>query len=245
MTGTRSSRLGIEDHLFESAVLASFVLHLLFFGSLAVWRHWHIARIQPLEVDLDFSLVPRSPWDLRAPGAARGLPAPAPQPHPGPAAPPQQEKPKDWVLPGPQTQQLEKPSPAPPVALPPPGTVPGGTGTGGAGGAGGSGGGTGTGEAIGNRLPRLLNMDEVHDALRRAYPEAERSAGREGHVAVGITISEDGKVIDVEILQSAGLAFDEAAKTVARKMLFEPALVRSVPTAVKVRQVIVFRLTDS
>jgi TonB family protein len=87
-------------------------------------------------------------------------------------------------------------------------------------------------------------MSEISEALRRAYPEAERGAGREGQVTVGITIGEDGQVRDVEIIESAGRAFDQAAETVARKMMFEPALVRSVPTAVKVRQVIVFRLTD-
>lgn len=235
---------GLEDHLFEAAVIFSLFLHCFLFGSAELWRHWRTANIPAMEVDLTLGLTPRSPWDLRAPGAARGIPAPAPKPHPGPAAVPQQEKPKDWILPGPETKQLEKQTEAPAAVQPAPGAAPGGTGTGGEGGRGGSGGGTGTGEAIGDRPPRLLNMSEISEALRRAYPETERSAGREGQVTVGITIGEDGQVRDVEILQSAGRAFDEAARIVAGKMMFEAALVRSVPTAVKVRQVIVFRLTD-
>ena len=61
-------------------------------------------------------------------------------------------------------------------------------------------------------------------------------------VVVGLELGADGRVLGVEVLESAGTAFDDAAKTVARRMLFEPALVRSVPTAVKVRQRIEFRL---
>src|SRR5271170_7303051 len=93
-----------QEHLFEWAIAASILLHGLFFGSAAFWGRWKVSHIPTIEVDLTMNLTPRAPWDLRAPGAARGAPAPALKPHPGPAALPPQEKPKDWVLPGPQTK---------------------------------------------------------------------------------------------------------------------------------------------
>ena len=238
-------RQAIHDHLFECAIGASVLLHGLFFGSAALLGRWRLSALPSVEVDLTMNLTPRAPWDLRAPGASRGAPAPAPKPHPGPAAPPPAPKQKEWVLPGPKTQQLEKLPPAPPPAIAPaPGAAPGGTGTGGEGGNGGSGGGKGTGEAIGNRGPRLLNAAEIGELLRSSYPAPERAAGREAQVVVGISIGVDGSVLGVDVLQSAGALFDEAAKNVASKMRFEPALIRSVPSAVKVRQVIAFRLTD-
>ena len=238
-------RRALRGHLFESAIAASILLHGLFFGSAALLGRWRLSRLPSIEIDLTMSLAPRAPWDLRAPGAARGAPAPAPKRHPGPSAPPPQEKPKDWILPGPRTQVLEKLPPVPPPAVAPaPGAAPGGAGTGGEGGQGGSGGGTGTGDAIGNRGPRLLNAAEIGRLLKNSYPTPERAVGHEAKVVVGISIGEDGRVLGVEVLQSAGPLFDEAAKSVASRMRFEPALIRSVPTAVRVRQVISFRLTD-
>ncbi|MBI4387285.1 MAG: energy transducer TonB [Elusimicrobia bacterium] len=252
-----------RDPLFEKAVAVSAGLHLLVWGA-AQCRKWFRPGLPMpvIEVDLRAPFKPRMPWDTRAPGAAKGAPAPAPKPTPGRAgpkrpaapsdgllapdavaAPPVQEKP--WILPGPKTRTLEKPVLAPPA--PPPvsvGARPDGAGPGGEGGLGGSGGGTGTGEAIVNRPPRLINVQEIRASLKRLYPERERRAGREGQVLVAIHVGEDGRVRGVEVLESAGEAFDETAGTVARRMIFEPALVRSVPTAVKVKQAVVFRLGD-
>ena len=90
----------------------------------------------------------------------------------------------------------------------------------------------------------MLNAGEIGRLLKNSYPQPERAAGREAQVVVGIAIGADGAVIGVDVLKSAGPLFDEAARSVASKMRFEPALIRSVPTAVQVRQIISFRLTD-
>jgi TonB family protein len=93
-------------------------------------------------------------------------------------------------------------------------------------------------------FPRLLNLDEVLKNLRRFYPESERRAGHEGQVLVGLHIGTDGRVGSVDVLRSAGPAFDAAAQAVGRLMLFSPALSRSGPVAVRMRQTMVFQLKD-
>lgn len=250
----------LPDALFKSALAASLTLHV---------AAWMIAtqrrRVAPLEmpvvIDVDISAPfrPRLPGDLRLPGAVRGSPAPSLRPKSGgsgpktdatgttaivPAtAPSVPEKP--WVLPGPDTRTLEKPEISAPAT--PPGAVgasPGGTGPGGEGGRGGSGGGTGTGEAWVNRPPRLLNREEILASLKRYYPESERWAGREGRVEVILDLGTDGNVHGVQVSRSAGAAFDAAAEKVVRKMIFEPALAKSIPVPARLKQVVEFRLSD-
>ena len=92
------------------------------------------------------------------------------------------------------------------------------------------------------QLPRLLNRDELLANLRRFYPESERRAGREGSVLATLHIGVDGRVDPVEIAQSAGTAFDAAAKEVAKRMKFSPAIGRNGPVPVKLNQAIIFRL---
>ncbi|MBI3548735.1 MAG: energy transducer TonB [Elusimicrobia bacterium] len=253
-----------RQNLFEACIAASLILHGAAWGvAWALTLPGKLAPIQVMEVDLNTPFRPRRPDDTRAPGAAKGAPAKALKPTPGvsgpvpetttkPAAPviappvtPQPVE-KPWVLPTPETKQIEKPTLGAPETPPPQvGAAPGGTGPGGEGGRGGSGGGTGTGEAIVNRPPRLINRDEVRTLLRRNYPDSERRLGREGTTSVAIEIGTDGTVRAVELLQSSGSSdFDDAALKVARRMLFEPALVSSVPTQVKVRQSVVFRIGD-
>ena len=69
-------------------------------------------------------------------------------------------------------------------------------------------------------------------------------AGYEGTVIVKITIGVSGRVASVDIAKSAGKAFDEAAKKVASRMKFSPAMKGGDPVAVKLPQKIVFKLTD-
>jgi TonB family protein len=176
---------------------------------------------------------------------AKGIPLPAENKESAkvaPAAPP----PKDWVLPGPNTKTVEKP----PEPAATPGGAPDGTGT--AAKTGGSGvgaddgvpGGTGTGGSGLLALPRLLNRDELLANLRRFYPESERRAGREGAVLVALHISVEGRVDPVDIVTSGGAAFDLAAQEVAKRMRFSPAIGRSGPVPVKLKQAILFRLQD-
>lgn len=254
----------LGENMFEACLLLSLFLHMAAGIGSSIILHWNLRSQPVIEVDLTAPFRPRQPWDLRAPGASKGERAKAPikmgggkrsspdqkptmLPAIAPVAPRAPAPPeKDWVLPGPNTKELIKPTlpSAPPTPPAPIGAAPEGTGEGGEAGKGGSGGGTGTGEAMVNRPPRLLNIDEIRAGLRRYYPEAERRAGREGQAVVRLIVNDRGRVEDVDILHSAGEAFDQAAKKVGMLMRFEPALVGSVPTAVKVKQLIVFQLRD-
>lgn len=253
--------------LLHASVAASLGVHVLLFGWLN--RTPASAPSEPLpdviDVDIRTPFRPRDPNDKRQPGKMRGAPAPAtftpaPVPIPIPATQTQpvqaaqqavadgtasEGKPKDWVLEGPDTQVLEKPTlESSPAAVPPAFVSPGGTGPGGMNGRGLAGGGDGTGEAIVNRPPRLINKDEVLANLHRFYPPAERQAGREGDVLVALDIGDDGLVHGVDVLRSAGELFDEAARKVARLMRFEPELKASVPTRSRKRQPMSFRLSN-
>lgn len=157
------------------------------------------------------------------------------------------EPPKDWTLPGPSSKAVETPQPQ----TPSPGGAVGGTGT--AAKVGGSGegsddgvpGGTGHGGTPLKELPRLLNRDEVLASLKRFYPESERQAGREGTVIVVIHLDDTGMVTSSDIARTASLAFDEAAKKVAKLMRFSPAIgLNGRPVHVRMPQEMRFRLTD-
>ena len=204
----------------------------------------------PFEVEIISPFLGTGPAKLGAPkplvpGPPPVVPAP-PHEEPTPKVPPKTAPPKEWVLPSPGAK-VEKPAPPPPT----PGGAPGGTGT--ASKPGGSGAGSDTGVPGGmgdggtplSALPRLLNRDEVLAGLRRLYPESERRAGREGDVLVMIHIGADGAVGSVDVVRSAGPAFDSAAKKVGEMMRFSPARgLTGSPVPVRLPQPIQFRLTD-
>lgn len=175
--------------------------------------------------------------------AVKNVTAPTP-PKTEPAKP--VEPPKDWTLPGPASKV--EPQAAPQTT---PGGAVGGTGTAaktegsGEGSDEGVPGGTGDGGTPLSAMPRLLNRDEMLALLRRFYPEAERRAGREGDVLVALHIGSDGAVSSVDVMRSAGGAFDDAAKKVGALMKFSPALaLNGRPVPVKLSQQVQFRLTD-
>lgn len=236
-------------NLFQKCLAGSLALHV----GLVIGGHlmnMPFARsLPPVEVDLTVPLLGGSPAKLGAPKAlvpmAKGLPQPAetnvPVKPQEPTAPP-----KDWVLAGPNTKVIEKP----PEPAPTPGGAINGTGT--AAKTGGSGfgaddgvpNGTGTGGSGLLQLPKLLNRDELLANLRKFYPEPERRAGRQGSVLVTLHIGVDGRVDPVDIAHSAGTAFDSAAREVAKRMRFSPAIGRNGPVPVKLNQAIIFRLQD-
>ena len=253
--------------LFQASLAISLAMHLLLFGLLERRRApGPAAEAAPevIDVDIRTPFRPRAPGDKRLPGTIPGAPAPLtfkrapfpialPKEQTKPATAPKQAeegKPSEakttpWVLPGPKTEVLQKPTlDGAPAAQLPAFTAPGGKGPGGQNGIGGSGGGPGTGEALVNRPPRLINREEVMATLKRLYPEVERRAGRQGRVVLEIDIGEDGIVHGVEVFESAGERFDDAARSVGRIMRFEPELKASVPTRVRKRQSVYFRLTD-
>ena len=106
-------------------------------------------------------------------------------------------------------------------------------------------GGTGHGGTPLLALPRLLNRDEVLRNLRRFYPETERRAGLEADVVVTIHIDQGGAVGSVDVVNSGGKSFDEAAQKVGQLMRFSPAVgLNGKPVPVRLPQPIQFRLTD-
>lgn len=63
-----------------------------------------------------------------------------------------------------------------------------------------------------------------------AGTEAARAAGVEGKVRVQLTVDENGRVVDVKLLQGLGYGLDEAALAAARQAEFEPAVRCGKPT---------------
>jgi len=155
---------------------------------------------------------------------------PAPE-EPEPAETP---KPQDWVLPGPDTQEADLIQPT--IQEPAPLEGPGGLGIG-----------DGTGEVDWiylTDLPSMMNRDDLIRNMRRFYPESERRAGREGTVVLDVHIGRDGQVSAVDVVESAGPAFDEAAKKVIFAARFSPARIGLNNVAVKIRQAIAFQLSN-
>lgn len=229
---------------------ASLAIHALFFLVAYGVRLPDGLIDQSIEIDLTNPLLGPGAPKLGAPkrltpGAV--LP-PRPAPEPLPVTPeqarPAPEPPKDWVLPGPNTQKTEAPAPPPATQ----GGAEDGAGTSHKDGGKGEGfdygeiDGTGGGGGTVDVWPKLLNRDEVLANLRRFYPESERVAGREGDVIVAIHIGTDGNVSSVDIMGSGGKAFDGAAAQVARLMRFSPAMKRGSAVRVKIKQTMVFQL---
>jgi TonB family protein len=239
---------------FRYCLAASVALHLAF----VAFRGLHFAppaAETPVEIDLTSPFIGDGPAHRAAPKrlipAAKLPPAPveAPLP-PTPPKPVEQQPPKNWTLPGPDTQKLIPPKPE----TPPPtqGGVVNGEGTSHLQGGSGQGdpygavNGHGHGGApAGMMRPKLLNRDEVLRNLRKYYPERERLAGHEGLVIVDIHLGADGSIGGVDVIQSASVLFDAAAVKVAHIMRFSPAQTpdgAAVPS--KVRERMQFKLTD-
>ena len=64
------------------------------------------------------------------------------------------------------------------------------------------------------------------DFLKRAlpkYPRIAREMGKEGTVLLRVTIDEQGRPVEVEVLDTAGSGFDEEAVQAVKKSVFTPA----------------------
>lgn len=79
------------------------------------------------------------------------------------------------------------------------------------------------------KLPELLKqVDPV-------YPASMLDAGTPADVVMEIDIGVDGKVMNVNVVQSGGADFDEAAVTAAKQLEFTPAIFDGVPTPVRIQ----------
>lgn len=246
-----------RESLFKRCLLASAAFHvaLLIFGNT---RGFELPLPQPDRV-IDLTL-PLGDKDNAPPGKLGrvGLPTPPVAVPPPPLAPPpvlplQPAAPA--VAPPPAVVPSSDPRPAPPDTAPeaaarpevPAVSAPLGNPSGSAAGdptatGGGGSGGPGTRSVRLDILPKLLNPDEVYANMRKFYPEAERLAGRQARVVVRLRLGVTGKVETVDVLQSAGAAFDAAAKSVAERMKFSPAMAGGTAVSVALPQGIAFKL---
>lgn len=216
-----------EENYFWEGIAASVALHLLLFNAGGLGMHLPGTEKHTVEIDITHM----------------GHVGVAPVPHPAaprPAAPPPKPAapPKQWT----QTTQKVAPAAAPTKAVPqqpppPPPPAPSGPSTGEIGIGLGDG-----GETQLAQLPQLLNLNDLAAIQQRFYPEKAREEGREAVVVMDIHIGPDGRVNNVDIVQSADPDFNEAAVHVARLLRFSPAYVGNTPVAVKMRQAIQFKL---
>jgi len=88
--------------------------------------------------------------------------------------------------------------------------------------------------------PRLLNLGELQANIRKYYPEAEHSVGKEGRVVMGMVVEVDGSVDNVRVVTSGGADFDAAARKVVRAMRFSPARMAGAPAAVEISESVDF-----
>lgn len=82
----------------------------------------------------------------------------------------------------------------------------------------------------------------VVEPIAPEYPEEERIERREPDVVLRLSIDADGRVVGAEVVESAGPAFDEAARAAALLGRFEPARVGGSPVAARVLFRVEFRL---
>ncbi|MEW5853284.1 MAG: energy transducer TonB, partial [Myxococcota bacterium] len=76
--------------------------------------------------------------------------------------------------------------------------------------------------------PRLLERPEP------VYPEAERARRADARVVLLLTVGEDGSVREVEVVESGGASFDQAAVEAVKRWRFEPARLDGNATAVRI-----------
>jgi len=78
------------------------------------------------------------------------------------------------------------------------------------------------------------------------YPDLARQAGIEGTVLLNVLVGEDGKVLQVSVIQTdVTPAMDKAAIEAAKQFMFKPAKQRTVPVRARMAVPIRFKLHGS
>jgi protein TonB len=212
--------LANEDYLLWEALALSLAIHLMMSRVGQLTFHFH----EKHTVEIDITNMGR----LGMPVVPRRVAAPAPT---EPVAPP-----KEWVQPKPGQKAEPAPIPTKPVHAPPPEAPeppPPSEYNVGIG---------GYNAVVLSRIPQLLNLSALRAILQRLYPETARSQGRQGMVVLDLHIDTEGHVKSVDVVQSGGADFDDAAKRAALLLRFTPAFLGSQRVAVKMRQAIQFKL---
>lgn len=88
-----------------------------------------------------------------------------------------------------------------------------------------------------DREPRKLNEPALE------YPSSAYEAGIEGTARVGFTVTADGKIEDVRVLDSSGDSrLDQAAADYVRRLRFRPGIRNGKPADVRVSRSVQFKL---
>jgi len=99
---------------------------------------------------------------------------------------------------------------------------------------------------ISNKTMDKDSVDSVPRVLKRSpivYPELARKQGASGYVLLNVLISENGRVEEVEILESKPKEiFDLVASSTVRRWKFEPATYMGKKVKVWATQKITFKL---
>lgn len=93
----------------------------------------------------------------------------------------------------------------------------------------------------------FVAVDELPELLKQTppkYPEAARSAGLEGKVALKILVNTTGKVDSIYVMNPKPemAEFENSALTAAKLWEFKPATVNGKPTRIWVAQIVRFKL---
>ena len=64
------------------------------------------------------------------------------------------------------------------------------------------------------------------------YPEAARQAGISGVVRLGVIITNEGRVRDTRVMNSAGMGLDVAAMEAVKQWIYRPTLLNGEPVEV-------------
>ncbi len=94
-------------------------------------------------------------------------------------------------------------------------------------------GGTGAGPAAPPKPPKITSP-RVRKAVQGRYPDDAPRLGRVVKVRLSLLVGKDGRVQKVRVVKGAGKVFDDAARRVARRLLFYPGRRDGVPIALSV-----------
>jgi TonB family protein len=83
-------------------------------------------------------------------------------------------------------------------------------------------------------LSKLTRPPAFLHRIEPVYPTAEQRAGSQAYVLAEVTIDEQGKVLEVKIMKSAGSAFDNAVTEALRRSVFVPGYIGKEAVAVRV-----------
>ena len=92
--------------------------------------------------------------------------------------------------------------------------------------------------------PKLTKSPVLKTFVPAIYPETAKTEGKSGDVILALTIQTDGSVTDVEVVQTLGFGFDEAAVTAVEQFRFEPAEIDNQVAAVRIQYRYSFTLEE-